>query len=132
MGKILLVFLFLVFLPGCSKAKKSETKTETPGIKIGSTEKFVPEVKESAPIVEPDKGREEVEAAINAAYKRKAVVTEAVKADVKKKTEPISPVNDKNEDIINKNAWGFSIYYPKTGITEYYASNGSLLGNRQK
>ena len=37
---------------------------------------------------------------------------------------------ESKEEIITQNSWGFSIFDPETGITEYYASKGGYLGKR--
>jgi len=39
-----------------------------------------------------------------------------------------APIIESNQEIIRQNRWGFSIYDPNTGVTEYYASKGSYLG----
>ena len=41
-----------------------------------------------------------------------------------------APIVESKEEIITQNSWGFSIFDPETGITEYYASKGGYLGKR--
>jgi hypothetical protein len=53
------------------------------------------------------------------------IVREASRSPIKSGSSEL-----KDQEIIDGNSWGFSVYDPKTGITQYYTSNGRLLGQR--
>lgn len=59
-------------------------------------------------------------------------VVQEMRAQIQKPPQQKTPVNPAEgaEEIIAENRWGFSVYDPHMGITQYYSSRGLYLGQR--
>jgi uncharacterized protein YcfL len=131
MNKVTLVIVFLLMLAGCAKeqdltqksdsaalvqeAKQIEPAQPTLPAKAAEILKQEAEVEESGfQVAPPVTIVQEMQAKIKDAQQQKAPVELIKGAD----------------GIIAENRWGFSVYDPQTGITQYYTSNGSFLGQR--
>ena len=85
---------------------------------------------EEAEIVEEDVGTEEKLVFILLDENKIEVVSKEIKVEALVLAKEEAPIVESKEEIITQNSWGFSIFDPETGITEYYASKGGYLGKR--
>ncbi|MFC1646560.1 hypothetical protein ACFL2Y_05240, partial [Candidatus Omnitrophota bacterium] len=115
MKKAIFLLLIVFFIYGCEVPQDASVKS------TGEEEELL--VEESVVIEE--------ELPIALQKDEEEVVSEEVKVEalvLAKEANKIILGSD--EEIIKQNRWGFSIYDPKTGVVEYYASRGGYLGKR--
>ncbi|MFH1621528.1 MAG: hypothetical protein ABIA97_00205 [Candidatus Omnitrophota bacterium] len=115
MKKVLFLFLVIFIIPGCELPQNTAMQ---------NTEK------KKEVLVDESVTKDEEVLIAKEGDKKEAVTEEIkVKALVLAKQEDV-PIIESVEEIIKQNRWGFSIYDPKTGIIEYYTSNGGYLGKK--
>ena len=125
MKQVLFLMMIILVISGCELPQGTATKNTEDKVSVGQ------ETVVSSQALQPGLISQEAVNQNSDQEKMQAVSEEIeVKAIVLAK-EDKGAVSDKvSEEIIAENRWGFSIYDPKTGIVEYYASKGGYLGER--
>jgi PBP1b-binding outer membrane lipoprotein LpoB len=109
--RIVIVLAVILFLgAGCSGNQTQQSAGES---------KATP-VQAASVMVSPAK-----EAAISQEAK------EPAKVEAKKSLSMTVAEQAANDQVISENAWGFSVYDPEVQRTDYYTSDGNLLGSRK-
>ena len=115
MKKAVFLFLIVFVICGCEVSQDASVKSTGEKEEVLVEENVIIE-EELSLALEEDKNE---------------VVSEQVKVEalvLAKEEERV--IIESSEEIIKQNRWGFSIFDPKTGVVEYYASKGGYLGKR--
>ncbi len=115
-----LAFLIMFSIFGCGQAKEKEVSA--PALNQTVVEQAVATVKqEAAPVIqEVKKVAEDLLPTAEITGKAEVTVPAAT---------PETAVEG-GDALINKGAWGFSVYNPETKITKFYTSDAGFLGAR--
>lgn len=137
MSKVTLVIVFLLMLAGCAKEQDLTQKSDSVALvqeakQIEPTQPILSS--KAAEIVKQEEGAVEEKIIEESGFQVAppvAIVQEmqAKIKDIQQQKAPGKPTEGA-DGIIAENRWGFSVYDPQTGITQYYTSNGSFLGQR--
>lgn len=117
-----LAFLILLSIFGCGQAKEKEVSV--PALNQTVVEQAVATIKEeAAPVVqEVKKIAEDLMPAAEVTGKAEVTVPAPVATQV--------VAAQGGEALIDKGAWGFSVYNPLTKTTKFYTAIGGFLGER--
>lgn len=137
MNKVTLVIVFLLMLAGCTKEQDLTQKSNSVALvqeakQIEPTKPILSS--RAAEIVRQGEGAVEEKIIEESGFQvaPPAAIVQQMQAQIKQAQQEKAPLGlIKGADgIIAENRWGFSVYDPQTGITQYYTSNGSFLGQR--
>jgi hypothetical protein len=134
MSRRLLLVVALMIMAGCAKEEGFSDKSN---VSVSQEETGKAEISNSAVSSESKDAARQEEVSLSQESGAQVAPPAAIVSEMQAKVKETSSAggikpSETGDDAIEGHRWGFSVYNPETGVTRYYAGNGSFLGQRPK